>query len=122
MKKRILLVSVGVLPQFSGAAKGTFLPRLGLACIAAVTPPEWDVQIIADVRKENIPVEEGYDLVGFSVPTPFAPHSYELADRFRSLGSRVVIGGPSPSRSTVSTISLAQSTHPESSSPGTLIW
>lgn len=93
INKRVLLTSVGVLPQYT-AKGGQFIPRLGLFSIAAVTPSDWDVQVLADVREEQVPLDEPYGVVGMSVLTPHAYASYRVADEFRKRGVKVVMGGP----------------------------
>jgi radical SAM superfamily enzyme YgiQ (UPF0313 family) len=95
MAQQLLLLSVGILPQYSASTAGGegFVPRLALACIAAVTLPGWEVRIVADVPKEEIPIDAQSDVVGLSVLTPFANPSYEVADAFRARGVQVVLGG-----------------------------
>src|SRR5438105_7121682 len=95
MSQRLLLVSVGRLPQYSGSTAGGngFVPRLSLACVAAVTPPEWELRIISDVMKEELPANPDADVVAMSVLTPFANASYELADAYRAQGVKVILGG-----------------------------
>lgn len=93
MTRRLLLTSVGVLPQYT-AKGGQFLPRVGLFSIAAVTPPDWEIEILADVREEQVPLDKHYDLVGMSVLTPHAYASYRVADQLRARGVKVVMGGP----------------------------
>src|SRR6185436_8308564 len=93
INKRLLLTSVGVLPQYT-AKGGQFIPRLGLFSIGAVTPSDWDLEILADVREDQVPVDKAYGVVGMSVLTPHAYASYRVADEFRKRGVKVVMGGP----------------------------
>jgi radical SAM superfamily enzyme YgiQ (UPF0313 family) len=95
MSQRLLLLSVGRLPQYTDSTAGGagFVPRLSLACVAGVTPPEWDVRIISDVKKEDIPTRPDADVVAMSVLTPFANASYALADTYRAQGVKVILGG-----------------------------
>jgi radical SAM superfamily enzyme YgiQ (UPF0313 family) len=69
------------------------IPPLNLGYVAALTPPAWEVRII----DENLRIEDGMswqpDLVGLTALTPNAPRAYELAQRYRAAGVRVVIGG-----------------------------
>jgi len=92
---KILLISIGRLPWYKRGEPLYFFytPRLGLPYIAAVTPPEHDVEILDGVQLEDIDFDRSVDLVGFSILTPFANASYEAADRFRSRGVHVVMGG-----------------------------
>ncbi len=72
------------------------LPPLSLATIAAATPEHVDVEII-DEAIEPINYYCDADLVGITTLTRFAPHAYEIADRFRENGIKVVMGGMHPS-------------------------
>jgi len=70
----------------------SFFPPLNLGILAAITPPDWEVRLI----DENFaPVDYDYpaDLVGISFMTGLAPRAYAMADRFRSRGRSVVLGG-----------------------------
>lgn len=71
------------------------LPSLSLKQVAAATPPEWDV-VLADEIHEDIPFGEKFDLVGITAMTHQAMHAYEIAERFRSQGTTVVLGGIHP--------------------------
>ncbi len=68
------------------------LAPLGLMYLAAYTPPEIKVRLI-DESVERINFSEIPDLVGITTMTATAPRAYEIADRYRSLGSKVVLGG-----------------------------
>jgi radical SAM superfamily enzyme YgiQ (UPF0313 family) len=89
-RKRLLLVQ----PRFGNERldrnKGT-LPPLGLAYVAACTPDHWDVKIV-DEHMEELAFEPA-DLVGISSTTLTINRGYEIARRYRSMGSRVVFGG-----------------------------
>lgn len=67
-----------------------------LPYIAALTPPGVDIRIV-DECVESIPFEANADLIGITVNTPLAPYAYQLAQRFRQQGSKVVLGGIHPS-------------------------
>lgn len=68
------------------------LAPLGLMYLAAYTPPEVEVRLI-DENVERIDFAEVPDLVGITTMTATAPRAYEIADRYRALGSKVVLGG-----------------------------
>ncbi len=72
------------------------LPPLSLATVAAATPTHVDIEIV-DEAIEPINYDSGADLVGITTLTRFAPHAYEIADRFRKNGAKVVMGGMHPS-------------------------
>lgn len=50
--------------------------------------------ILIDEYNQKIPFDDGLDLVAITVNTPNASHCYNIADRFRHKGSKVVFGGP----------------------------
>jgi radical SAM superfamily enzyme YgiQ (UPF0313 family) len=71
-------------------------PSLGIANMAAVTPKDVEVAFVDDrLREGNAPWPEA-DLVALSVFTPAATRAFELADRFRAKGTKVVMGGIFP--------------------------
>ncbi|TFG53853.1 MAG: B12-binding domain-containing radical SAM protein [Gemmatimonadales bacterium] len=72
--------------------QGIGYPGLGLLTVAALTPRDIEVRVI-DESVEEIPSEWDPDLVGISVQAPTAPYAYELAQRYRSNGVPVVLGG-----------------------------
>lgn len=71
--------------------KGLLAP-LGLMYLAAYTPEDAEVRII-DENVERIDFEGKPDLVGISTMTATAPRAYQIADRYRELGIKVVLGG-----------------------------
>lgn len=68
------------------------LPPLALAIIAALTPERHTVRVVNDMVEE-IDFDGEYDLVGITALTAQAPRAYQIADRFRARGVKVVIGG-----------------------------
>ena len=69
------------------------VPTLALASLAAVTPEEYFEVCIVDVLRERLIIEEPTDLVGISASTPSINIAYALADVYRDLGVKVVLGG-----------------------------
>ena len=67
-------------------------PQLSLLAVAAVTPPEVEIELI-DENVEEIDFNKEADLVGITSMTATAPRAYEIADRFREKGISVVLGG-----------------------------
>lgn len=70
------------------------LPSLGLLTLAGMTPPEHEVAYIeiSDIREmATLPI--GFDLVAISSFSAQINEAYELADRYREVGIRTVIGG-----------------------------
>jgi radical SAM superfamily enzyme YgiQ (UPF0313 family) len=70
-------------------------PSLGIAYLAAVTPPEWEVDF-RDDRLEDVGLDDEVDLVAISCFTPSAVRAMALADAFRARGRTVVMGGIFP--------------------------
>ncbi len=65
---------------------------LSLPILASLTPLEHDIRII-DEQKKEINYEEDVDLIGISFMTHQAPRAYEIADKSREKGIKVVLGG-----------------------------
>lgn len=68
------------------------LVDLGILTAAAATPAKHEVQII-DEYVDDIPYDTDADLVALSAKTSCAPHAYDIADKFRAAGKKVVLGG-----------------------------
>lgn len=68
------------------------VPTLGLASLAAVTPPQFDIALVDGLR-ERLVLDEPTDLVGISASTPTIKAAYALADLYRARGVTVVLGG-----------------------------
>ncbi len=66
---------------------------LGLATIAALTPPDLEVAII-DENVEPVLLDERCDVVAFTGIYCQRDRLFELARQFRRRGKRIVIGGP----------------------------
>lgn len=71
------------------------LPYHSLQQVAACIPTSWEVTLV-DELQEAIPSVRDFDIVGLTAMTQQAPHAYELADRFRSEGATVIMGGMHP--------------------------
>lgn len=91
---RILLVTPasldgrGLPVRFASA----LLPPLSLAVLHSVTPREHEVVVVNDICEE-IDYDGGWDLVGITAITCRVERAYQIADRFRAHGVRVVLGG-----------------------------
>jgi len=85
-------------PSKKGAGNlGKFVPAptLGLALLGGMTPPTIDISITDElIQPINFAMET--DLIGITVNTNSAVRAYEIADRFRSRGVPVVLGGSHP--------------------------
>lgn len=67
------------------------MPPLGLAHVAALTPPKWEIAI-ADENFEPFEPQDA-DLVGITSFTCNARRAYEIAAMYRQQGIPVVMGG-----------------------------
>jgi len=70
-------------------------PPLGLAMVAALTPPEVEVSL-TDENVTVIDFQKETDLVGITALTITAQRAYEIADTFRARGVKVILGGSHP--------------------------
>ena len=68
------------------------IPPLGLAMVAALTPPDVEVSL-TDENVADIDFQNETDLVGITTLTVTAQRAYEIADIFRAKGVKVVLGG-----------------------------
>ena len=77
--------------KVSSKGKAGFV-RLNLPTIAALTPKEWDVEIL-DARARPVDYYIKADIVGITGFTTEMPSAYGVADGFRKKGVTVVMGG-----------------------------
>lgn len=90
------LTKLGVtLPGFVERGKViAALPSLGLLTLAALVPPDDHVEYIEVGDLESgAELREGFDLVCISSFTAQSLEMYQLADRYRERGVKVVLGG-----------------------------
>ncbi|MDE2183894.1 MAG: B12-binding domain-containing radical SAM protein [Alphaproteobacteria bacterium] len=83
--------AVAILP-----GKRAVNPPLGLATVAALCPPDWQVEIV-DENIEAVPPHPHADLIGIGGMGVQAPRQRELLAYFRERGYRTVIGGAAAS-------------------------
>ena len=70
------------------------LPSLGLLYLAAVTPPGHDLKYFEATRDGDEPAEiYNYDLVAISTLSAQVFEAYAIADRLRTAGVKVAMGG-----------------------------
>jgi len=79
------------------SAKLPSFPNLTLQQLAAVCPPEYDVEATDENRGDKIKFDEDYDVVAISCRTAVTPRAYQIADEFRKRGVPVILGGYHPS-------------------------
>jgi radical SAM superfamily enzyme YgiQ (UPF0313 family) len=75
--------------------KSLRVPQLGLHILAALTPDDVAITVV-DEEVRPIDFSLDFDLVGITCMTPTARRGYELADRYRKTGSKVILGGVHP--------------------------
>jgi hypothetical protein len=66
---------------------------LALPTVAALTPDSFDVRVF-DEEIEGLPEGECPDLVGITTLAATCRRAFELGDRYRAQGAKVVFGGP----------------------------
>jgi len=94
MKKLLLVLprnDRGYWGKVSKKGKTGFV-RLSLPTIAAMTPADWEVEIL-DARATSVDYGRKVDLVGITAFTAEIPSAYAIADGFRKNGTKVVMGG-----------------------------
>ncbi len=72
--------------------KRSLNPPLGLATVAALCPPHWQVTIV-DENVEPLPERPEADLIGIGGMGVQAPRQKQLLAQYRAAGYRVVAGG-----------------------------
>jgi len=85
------LVMPRVVKTLTWRRKALFLP-LNLCIAAALTPRKHRVEIV-DESVRPVDFSEPADVVGISVMTCTAKRAYEIADRYRAKGAKVILGG-----------------------------
>lgn len=98
MKHQLLLILAAV--QRPGdkhfrLIKYSQFPPLSLMTIAGLTPEGWDITL-RDEHVESSEVDGDVELVGIQTYISSASRAYELAERWRHRGAKVVLGGLHP--------------------------
>lgn len=90
------LLDIGVnLPGFVERSEViASLPSLGLLTLAALTPPQIEIEYVElpDAAKDQ-PLPGDFDVVAISSLSATILEAYQLADRYRSSGVKVILGG-----------------------------
>jgi len=87
--RRLLLINPALSAEgqrLNNVAGVTTMEPLGLAYVAALTPPNWDIRLVDEVA-EPLDLQLAADLVGITALTVTAPRAYELATNFRRRGT-----------------------------------
>lgn len=92
MRRKLLLINP-VNPRKVGLTVNTSarFPPLGLGIVAALTPDDWEIEIL-DENFESFRYKEA-DLVGLTAFTAAARRAYEIAALYRKKGVTTVLGG-----------------------------
>lgn len=92
MKRKLILINP-VNPARTGLTvnKSSRFPPISLGIVAALTPDNWDVEII-DENWETFEFRQA-DLIGITAFTASAPRAYEIALIYRQQDVPVVMGG-----------------------------
>jgi radical SAM superfamily enzyme YgiQ (UPF0313 family) len=72
--------------------KAAYMPPLALGILNGLIPAYHQVSVVNDFV-EPIDFSVAYDLVAITMLTSQAPRAYQIADRFRANGARIVLGG-----------------------------
>ena len=80
-------------------SKKYFSYLLAIPVLISLTPESHEIRVF-DENIEDIDYEWEADLIGVSVRTMYAQRAYNIADRFRRLGVKTVLGGIHPSMCT----------------------
>jgi radical SAM superfamily enzyme YgiQ (UPF0313 family) len=67
------------------------MPPIALGIIAALTPDDWDVEIV-DENVEELVIKK-YDLVGITTNMLNIRRTYDIATAFRNISTPVILGG-----------------------------
>lgn len=77
-------------PWFTNELTNT--PPLSLGIIAALTPQGYELEIVDECIGDKIRYDDA-DLVAISAVSSSVLRAYEIAEKFRDIGTKVVIGG-----------------------------
>jgi radical SAM superfamily enzyme YgiQ (UPF0313 family) len=68
------------------------IPPLSLGVLASLTPDEFEIKLM-DENLRDLDFSDAPDLVGITCLTASAPRAYEISERYRAMGTKVVLGG-----------------------------
>ena len=80
-------------PNSRSKLHGRKVDSSALQLLAALTPPEHEVSIVAEHLGDDMIYDDSADLVGITAMTIQTRRAYEIADEYRRRGKRVVMGG-----------------------------
>ncbi len=91
MKITLIKPNIGCKNHSLYVDEGRMEPLM-LGLLAALTPPDVEIQLFDD-RMETVNYDESTDLVAITVETYTARRAYEIAGEYRSRGIPVIMGG-----------------------------
>ena len=89
MKLELIVPATLATQESRRKLRKTLIPHLGLATVAALTPPEVEVSL-TDEDVTAIDFQKETDLIGITTLTLTAQRAYKIADTFRARGVKVV--------------------------------
>ncbi|MBI5480074.1 MAG: B12-binding domain-containing radical SAM protein [Deltaproteobacteria bacterium] len=94
-RRKVLIISTTPMRLDGSLIKQSrlWLPALNVALLAALTPPDWDVEIVYETI-EDVPLDTDADLVAISGMGVGLWRGARIADELRRRGKTVVMGGP----------------------------
>src|SRR5262245_7684095 len=90
MRIRII---VSYVPRYRRGHRFHFVPPVTGIHLAAITPSDHDVDVVHE-QVRPVPIAADVDAVAISFFSGFAARAYAIADAYRALGVRVIVGGP----------------------------
>ena len=91
---KLKLIEPGKLPFYNiGERYPLWYPSMMLPSVAAVTPGDWQLEIVESSAVDSIDFDEDVDLVGISVFTVHSKKAYKLSDEYRNKGVKTILGG-----------------------------
>ncbi|MDF2922725.1 MAG: radical protein [Paenibacillaceae bacterium] len=94
-RKKILLIQPenGKIKRFRRSQFNNFVQITMPYLAGFIDETRYHITLV-DEYNQRIPFNRAFDLVAITVNTPNAHHCYNIADRFRRSGAKVVLGGP----------------------------
>ncbi len=95
MKKTILMITPEnkEINNFRKKQFNNFIQITMPYLAAFIDETKYDITLVDEYNQE-IPYEEKFDVVAITVNTPNATHCYQISNKFRKIGSKVIMGGP----------------------------
>jgi radical SAM superfamily enzyme YgiQ (UPF0313 family) len=97
-RPRVLLIAPTALDFYGNPIKERrmHLPALTLPLLAGATPADVNIKIIYETV-EDIPYDQHWDLVGLTSMGSGIVRAWQIADKFKGTGTKIILGGISAS-------------------------